>query len=183
MFKRSLIAGCMVLGLASAGWSEVISGVTATESSVSAGRTGLLAVNGAGLDKSKSPATHSVVPYGTTWVSHPDQDPGPKPWLRADLGKVYDLTEMRIWNYNEAAATDAGAKEVEVWVSADDKEFTKVLTITLAIATGKEDYTGEVVKFKAPTAARYVKIVVLGNHSTRLAECGLSEIQFEGTAK
>ena len=183
MLKRSLIAACVVLGLVSAGWSEVISGVTATESSVSAGRSGLLAVNGKGLDKSKSPATHGTVPYGTTWVSHPDKDPGPKPWLRADLGKSYDLSEMRIWNYNETAAVDAGAQEVEIWVSADDKAFTKVMTIKPAVATGKEDYTGEVFKFPAATTARYVKFVVLQNHSTRLSECGLSEIQFEGKAK
>ena len=53
-------------------------------------------------------------------------------WLWFDLGQVYNVSGMYIWNYNEKGDWNSrSVKEFDVSASADDKSFTPVGSFTL----------------------------------------------------
>lgn len=104
------------------------------------------------------------------------------PTIVWDLGQIYDLTSMHIWNYNETARTEEGIKDVNVFVSNDNSTFSAVGLYSLTSAPGLDTYTGD--NYSLVTSGRYVKFDVVStqNPSPFGPHAGLSEIRFEGSA-
>ena len=104
-----------------------------------------------------------------------------------DLGKNYDVTAIRVWNYNESRRNDLsrrGAKNVEVLIDsgADGNSFRSVGTITLEKATGKDNDRGKTYDLQhagiAIKDARLIRFNIKTNYGGDNDLIGLSEVQF-----
>jgi hypothetical protein len=122
----------------------------------------------------------------TMWLTQ--KNPGKNDnWIKLDLGAVYPLGNMLVWNYNQPGATDNGVKNAQVlystdgntWINLNGLEATQQFAQASGLATAKVDTT---VDFHG-VAARYVKIVPNkaagdGNWGTKdKAAFGLSQIR------
>ena len=166
--------------------AAVITGVTATATSEGGTRTAVHVVDGSGLTGNQ----HSSYPHGYMWLS---SNTVPES-IVFDLGAVYNVTQLHVWNYNEAgdwaggALVDIGSNAVSVTYGTTLSDFTlggstgKVGAITtFAKATGLATYTGET--FSTSFDARYVKFDIASNHGhPAYHNAALSEVQFTGTA-
>jgi hypothetical protein len=67
---------------------------------------------------------------GTFWYSNPFTTPADDtPWVIFNLGGVYTLQSILIWQYNQAAPFNVyGASEIQLFSSTDDTNFTPVYT-------------------------------------------------------
>ena len=108
-------------------------------------------------------------------------------WLEFDLGEVTTLTEIHLWNGNDAKAgrRDRGAKTIDVYVSndpgtagnntADGTWGTKIATISPGMGPGSNDYEGE--RFDiTDTEGRYVRLDITENHGDSYT--ALNEVHF-----
>ncbi|MBN2315412.1 MAG: hypothetical protein JXM79_15895, partial [Sedimentisphaerales bacterium] len=78
--------------------------ITATASSSDEGKGPENTINGSGLDESG--LLHDNESEGEMWLSSRD---GEQPtWIEYDLGKVYRLYEMWVWNFNESLESVIG---------------------------------------------------------------------------
>lgn len=144
-----------------------IAGVTATAGSEenffgiwSASHTtdgsGMSGASGAKTD------THGTS-YTDLWLTTADADPNNN-WIRFDLGDVWRLGEMRVWNYNEAGQPDKGIRNAAVEYSVDGEAWTKLGDFEFAKASGTEGLAstdlagGGTVNFGG-AAVRYIRIV------------------------
>jgi len=130
--------------------------------------------------------THGTNPEGTMWLSQgsfagaaPDNDPE----ITFDMGSVVSLKEMRVWNYNEAGFTGRGIKTADILVAGSDGVFSLLIvnqSFDRAPGSGATPF-GQTISLLG-TAARYVKLDVLGNWGDAdPAFAGLSKIQFFAT--
>ncbi|MEO1524246.1 MAG: glycosyl hydrolase family 28-related protein [Planctomycetota bacterium] len=111
----------------------------------------------------------------TNWESA-DNDPTPS--ITYDLGSVHELGSTRIWNYNYRFATSRGAKTVEVSTSIDNVSFEVLKNISLDIAPGSDDFTGQ--KFELDgVQARYLRLKVLESHGAE-GNVGLAHVSVFG---
>ena len=132
---------------------------------------------------------------GITEPSNDHDDDAANMWVTAsgdttpevtyDLGDVFELTSLRLWNYNEV--TDRGAATVDVYVASTldingDPVFdaTADLTLNPVEASGTDVEDGELFDFTGLTG-RYVKLDVTANHGNATF-AGLSEVEFRGRA-
>lgn len=97
-----------------------------------------------------------------------------------DIGHTDQLGELHIWNYNAPGDTGCGAKEVEISVSEDNKNFSTPVKYTLAEAAGKDGQPATNTLDKTPVdlkgeSARYIKIRVLSNYGGE--QTGLSALR------
>ena len=146
-------------------------------------------VDGAGLLDGWHHNTH----YGDMWLS----EPGASPTLRFDLGGVFLLSEMRVWNYNQVSLalvplTDRGVRTADVYVSAtglgdpttNPPGWTLLSDdLQIAQATGQVGYAGTAYELSLDgIAARYVLMTDMVNWGG--THTGLSEVRFihEGPA-
>jgi len=113
-----------------------------------------------------------------------------------DLGGVFELTGIHVWNYNEAALAlyRRGAKHVRISVSPslDPDEFVELSTIdggfAFPMADGTAAYRGFLVDLDtvldpAPLQrVRMIRFEILANHALELNDActGLSEVRFFG---
>ncbi len=143
---------------------------------------------------------HSINPDGTAWLSggigfHKNADGSPiedrQPFVVFDLGKVAELTSLRIWNYNESHVRDLtsrGAKVIRLRGTAAGKpdDFNLDLgEFTLARATANSP--AQELPLNRPRV-RFVKLEILSNHNGitypatgTLADdglVGLAEVEF-----
>ena len=97
--------------------------------------------------------------------------------LTFDLGKVYPVNGLHVWNYNDAGSyLNRGIKEFEILVSEDGEDFLSLGEYVLEEGTADKFYAGEVVPFDEERA-RFARIVV--KSTFRGSEFpGLAEIQF-----
>jgi len=134
-------------------------------------------VSGSGLDESG--LLHSNQSEGQMWLSAPGA--AQPTWIEYDLGKLYRLHEMWVWNFNESleAVIGLGFKDVTIEYSANGTDFTTLGTIhEFAQAPGKADYAhGTVIDF-ADLEARYVRLTANSNWGGILQQYGLSEVRF-----
>jgi hypothetical protein len=164
--------------------ADVITGVAATATTESLYRTASNLVDGSGLTGNQ----HGT--YANTWM-----------WLSSntvpqsvvfDLGALYNVSQLKVWNYNEAGfweggdLVNLGANAVSVTYGTTLSGSTlggatgTVPSITsFAKASGLGDYTGET--FSAPFQARYVKVEITSSYGHPINLVGLSEVQFSGT--
>jgi hypothetical protein len=98
--------------------------------------------------------------------------------LTFDLGARFDLSKVRIWNYNEAGGTDRGVKDIVVSFSNDNVNFTDSQPLTVGEAPGRSDYEGEDHELDPGAGCRYVKFDIASSHGSSGGYTGLSEVRF-----
>lgn len=142
---------------------------------------------------------------GAVTMWHTKENPGENAWIQVDLGKVYSLDEMWVWNHNQYAESnptliDRGLKNVKIEYSEDGETWTE-LTTDMVFEDGDEEYPFQLAKATGENGqkatnlndgnntpisfnganARYVKITANpepGNGSWGAAYYGLSEVRF-----
>ncbi|QGQ99779.1 DUF4457 domain-containing protein [Paenibacillus psychroresistens] len=97
----------------------------------------------------------------TMWLTN--DNPGANNWIKVDLGAVYPLGNMLVWNYNQPDATNSGIKNAQVLYSTDGSTWASLggsgTTQQFAQASGSvTDKADTAIEFNG-LAARYVKIV------------------------
>jgi hypothetical protein len=111
---------------------------------------------------------------GMTTAPNPNPAHGSGHWLHYDLGQVYQLTLMHVWNNNEV--TGRGFNSVTIDYSVNGSTWTELGTSSWPEASGSGSYTG----FDGPdfggASARYVLITANSNHGDGWGY-GLSEIK------
>lgn len=82
-------------------------------------------------------------------------------WIHYDLGRIYQLKQSHIWNYNVPSETDKGFSQVVVDYSIDGINWIELDTFNWSQASGESSYTG----FEGPhfqgMPARYVMFTSL----------------------
>ena len=99
-------------------------------------------------------------------------------WILYDFGYNYELSSMYVWNYNVAAHTNRGIKDVYIDYSVDGNTWTELAYTQFQEADGTNSYSG----FYGPDfngeIARYVLITVISNWGDPSCS-GLAEIRFD----
>ncbi len=101
-------------------------------------------------------------------------------WIQYDLGQVYTLHQMHVWNHNSQTESflGYGIKEALIETSMDGETWTELKVAEIPQATGTNGYTGSDVALDE-VAAQYVKITVVSNYSDLgLTQAGLAEMRF-----
>ncbi|WP_018759597.1 DUF7402 domain-containing protein [Paenibacillus terrigena] len=81
-------------------------------------------INNSGMSGTTSLQDTHDTASNTIW--HTDSNPGNKAWAKIDLGKVYQLDEMWIWNINQANNSSRGLKNVKIEYSIDDIHWSEL---------------------------------------------------------
>jgi len=148
--------------------------ITATASSTGAmGGGPETTIDGSGLDEDDLHSTAA----GDMWLS---ADGGAQPtWIQYDLGRVYDLAQAFVWNYNGFGLNSTfGMKEVTVEYSIDGVAWTELQGIAdLAKAPGAAGYDANSTIDFGGMEAQHVRITAVSNY-IGLQQYGLSEIRF-----
>ena len=158
-------------------------------------RTPVYAINGDGIDEATG--THGVAHQGKMWMGKNSGNTGGAKfakWFVVDLGAVYALDRMKIWNFNMnngASYASRGVKQIDIYVSVTDSDFSGRPTFSdastwtlfkenhvVASATGTSSYTGdEPVAFNG-TSARWVGFWIDTLQASDAEYGGLSEVRF-----
>jgi hypothetical protein len=197
---RACLAALLGAGLAGSAPAAIILGQTATASSAIGApfdRGVARAVDGSGLTAGDgSLATpdvfHSNVPDGFMWLSSGTGFGGadPDPTFTVDLHGLYDVSGIRIWNYNEnsgnpAAFTLRGVNQTNILISQDGTNFTGLGTFAIPVADGTTTYAGtffDVLALNGGTPLRFqfMQFDIQSSHGGDSSFYGFSELQFEG---
>ena len=129
-------------------------------------------INGSGLDESDAHSTAAA----DMWLATPGADPT---YIQYEFGRVYQLYEMQVWNYNAEfeLVLGFGCRDVTVEYSADGDEWTLLGDVTFAQATAESSYLPNTTVDFQGAAARYVRLTVNGGFGAN-AQYGLSEVRF-----
>jgi hypothetical protein len=128
-----------------------------------------------------TPDRHSTVTEDA-WLSctpsaNPNTIRGTSHWIRYDLGYVYPLTTLDVWNFNHPDSLTSGIQRAIVDISTNGTTWTTFGEITIPRGSGSSLYTGSKSLMNLGlTSARYVLITAITNHG---GPCyGLSEVKF-----
>ena len=148
-------------------------------------RIGDYLVDGSGL----SDGQHGTIPDGSMWLSGgtccgsvEDLDPS----ITFDLGAVYTISSIHVWNYNESTGgglTERGVNEVSIeygTTAALGETVAGITNFTQAPEPVVATYAGEVFDAFPPFTARFIKFDINSSHGGDNAFYGLSEVQFDG---
>jgi hypothetical protein len=156
---------------------------TASSAQSGAGRTAQRLIDSSGWGETAPGSgvfVHSANVYAdgaSMWNGDPDS------WLLFDLGQSFNLSGVYVWNYNEGNGWNSrSVKELQISASTDNKEFAPVGDFTLQQAPGKEDYSGQPVKFPRVLRARYIKFQIKSNYKGG-ENSGLAEVRFANADK
>jgi hypothetical protein len=94
------------------------------------------------------------------WMSQ-GTDYAPK--ITYDLGAVYNLTSVDLWNWNLSSNTVQGAKDIGISWAGEDLVFTALSPIVLAQAPGTFPYSGQSFSVSV-SGARYVQLSVTSSY-------------------
>jgi len=151
--------------------------ITATASSSEPGKGPENTVNGSGLDESG--LLHGNQDTGAMWLS---SRAGIQPtWIEYDLGKVYRLHEMWVWNFNGSLEPSIGLgfKEVVIKYSVNGTDYIALGdTHIFNRAPGEPGYAHNTTVDLSGVEARYVRLTVNSNWEEVLKQYGLSEVRF-----
>ncbi len=177
--------------------------VQTAASSSQSGRDPGNTVNGSGMNQDGSGDWYHNTAGGNMWNTS-GADIG---WITYDLGNVYALDFMHLWNFNEGSGWwQRGAKEVDVYAATTGTlaapDFgSKLGTITVSPGNGTNNYFGHSFKLNAAAgavpdgyaagdattpgfevpAARFVRLDVQSTHNTAgYSGAGLGEVRFFG---
>jgi len=117
------------------------------------------------------------------WVScntsiGPIPERGNVHWLRYDLGDVYVLDSLYIWNHNVWGETGMGVKSIMIDYSIDEQNWISAGPFTIEKAPGSWKYQGTMGPSLNNAQAQYVVISVLSTHSEDTACAGVGEFLF-----
>ncbi len=150
---------------------------TASSSQDGAGRTAGKMIDGSGWDESVPGSgvyvhTSNVFAAGNCmWNGATDAA------LGFDLGKTYRVSGIYLWNYNEGNGYNRrSVRDVEIASSTDNQNFQTLGKFTFAMASGKDDDSGQAVPFAAPVTARYFRWNILSNYGGD--NSGIAEVRF-----
>ncbi len=150
---------------------DSIAGATASSADVDSGPE--KTIDGSGL----TGGAHGT-DLATMWLTDMEDVDGR--WIQYDLGGMYSLHQMKVWNHNSQteAFLGYGIKEAKIEVSSDGETWTEVGIVEIPQASGSPDYTGSDVDLSG-AMGQYVKITAVSNYSILgLTQAGLSEVQF-----
>lgn len=138
-------------------------------------------VDGSGLNGE----AHSPTVESQMWLSSGTAFGGEdfEPEVVFDLGATYQITAIRVWNYNESPPnlTSRGVNEVTIEYGLTPDFGSTVPGISsFAQADGTNAYPGEVFDDFEPFNARFIRFDIGSNHGGDNQFYGLSEVQFEG---
>lgn len=180
-------AACLAIGWLPAHTTQSalinVAGVSASSEITSPfNRKAAFLIDGSGLTGGQH--TGAVEP--NMWLSTGDAFGGEDtdPWVLFDLGDVYTINIIQVWNYNENPPnlTARGVDEVIVEYGTTVALGSTVAGITnFAQASGANTYTGETFNAFVPFNARYIRFDIESNHGGDNNFYGLSEVQFDGT--
>ncbi len=148
-----------------------IMGVTATASSSQTGMGPANTVNGSGMTGD----LHGAEPT-TMWLS----GAGLPSWIQYDLGQVYKVYEMQVWNSNQLIEgfLGFGARKVTVETSLDGATWTPASDVPeFARAPGAPGYAANTT-VKLGMNARYVRLTISSTWGGLAPQAGLSEVRF-----
>ncbi|MDZ4783557.1 MAG: LamG-like jellyroll fold domain-containing protein [Planctomycetia bacterium] len=162
-------------------------------------RNAFLMLTGAGMDYATG--THTIVPDNFMWLSHGNGFDGgvdTAPFVVFDMGAVTDVTDVKIWNYNETLdgrpeLLGRGVNLFDISVAADlAGPFTPAGSFNLDVAPGVGDADFSETIALDRDGIRFVRFDVRSNHNgvtypangtePDAAFAGLSEVQFFGIA-
>ena len=183
----SLAAAMGTLGLLAAPLqAATVVGVTIEDFSSELGSLNRLAehtIDGSGFNEVTG--VHDTVTTNA-WMVQGEYSSGTDtgPWdITFDLEGNYDLSSLKVWNWNEAGSITAGAKDMEILVASSvGGAFTPVATVALAQAPGNTSYFGEDFALTGADDVRLVKFNITSNHGYASSLMGLSEVRFDGVA-
>jgi len=150
-----------------------IEGVVATTNATSDAGAGIEnIVNGSGLDENGLHSTSA----SDMWLGVAGADPI---GIEFDLGQVYKLHEMRVWNYNVEfeLILGFGLKDVTVEYSNDGAEWMSLGNVELTKGTARAGYAANTMIDFQGAAARYVRLTVNSGWGM-MGQYGLSEVRF-----
>lgn len=169
--------------------------------------SGFVVAPDAPMDLDDHDPTHTTEPNGTMWLSGgigfrpellPVREDDGDPFIVFDLGGLYDLEAIHVFNYNEPNWTKLGVKQLAISGSSTGKAGSFMIDIgrfdIREAAGGSADSNDGPQTLRAQARdARFIKFHVLSNHngvifptrdnSSYFAMVGLSEVQFIGRAK
>jgi len=182
MFAPPALAGAMIISSAQA---AIIANVTASSQigdTTTFDRDDDYLVDGSGL----TGGAHTGTVEPNMWLSSGSGFGGidPDPRVTFDLGGLYEITSIQVWNYNENPPnlTNRGVNAVSVNYGTTAALGSSVPGITnFAQADATETYTGEVFDSFTPFQARFIEFDIDSNHGDANTFYGLSEVQFDGT--
>jgi len=134
-------------------------------------------VNGSGLDETG--LLHGNIGEGAMWLSSEGADQ--PTWIEYDLGRIYKLHEMWVWNSNEGLEKSIGIgfKEVVIDYSVDGTEFvTFGTTHEFNQAPSTANYAHNTTIDFSGISARYLRLTANSNFRNILEQYGLSEVRF-----
>jgi len=99
-------------------------------------------------------------------------------WLRYDLGDVYILDSLYIWNHNVWGETGMGVKSIMIDYSIDEQNWISAGPFNIEKAPGSWKYQGTMGPSLNNAQAQYVVISVLSTHSEDTACAGVGEFLF-----
>ena len=139
-------------------------------------------IDGSGFDEANG--FHSTVANNEMWTTFTGD--APDFHITFDLEANYDLGSLKVWNFNEAGFSNAGARAVEISVAGSDGgTFTSLLTTEFVQApeNASVDF-GQVVDlsaFSSADNARLVRFDISSNWGFSGGDfVGLSEVRFDG---
>ncbi|MGE5293281.1 MAG: discoidin domain-containing protein, partial [Solirubrobacterales bacterium] len=150
-----------------------ITAITATASSAASGMGPENTINGSGINADDQHSTDST----QMWTSM-----GALPaWIQYEFDKVYELSELWVWNSNQLVEgfLGFGAKDVVVEYSLDGATWTQVQNVPqFAKATGAPTYTANTTVDLTGVVAKYVRLTISSNWGGITPQTGLSEVRF-----
>ena len=145
-------------------------------------RMDALCIDGSGLNPDGS---HTIVPDGFMWLNNGTfTTPNDlEPEIVFDLGAVYSVDTMLVWNYNEVGNfTKRGISTADILIAGADGVFSSLIeNQTFAEAPGAGDVDFHQTIDLTGVKAQFIKLDISGNHDGDADFVGLSEVQFEGT--
>lgn len=117
---------------------------------------------------------HHTTAVSGMWLSNAEVAPD----ITYDLGAVTEVGQMQVWNYNEVTngLITRGAREVDIYTSDNNVDFTLLNTVEFDQATGTSDEDfSQLIDLN--TTTRYIKLDVQTNWGAS-TYTGLSEVKF-----
>lgn len=141
-------------------------------------------INGSGFNETAGTHGTSNGNNDSVWRS------GSADWFVMDLGSLYNVADVKIWNYNGSSYTNRGLKQIDILFSVEDDAYSAGVDFSngkwvevvadheLAQAPGTDSYAGaDPIVLATPKNARFIGIRIDSNHGG--SERGLSEIRID----
>ncbi len=202
IFKKVILCGALFAVVINVAAARVITPIRATASSyfdVNTRPERSIDGNGLTVKHPIEDSTHTALGGGQNafhWCSGSAQRSAiDRVWITFDLGTLFDLDAMIVWNYNvDISATTGnpahkqtgrGVRDFKLRFSSDETfehdDDIVLSDLTLAEASGVSTETGQVIEFdKSITGIRYVRMEISANHGDP-DWVGLSEVRFVGS--